>query len=125
MNEIRDGEVGRKQLESRKRSKCSCYYLPQGSYSVCVYVCVLRGEFGGRETGIQKDEGYCEEEVQSFSLEVTTGQEGSKHVFGPHLQQPEHNRSTDKFHAEWEWRLSKGITRRPEAFQEKTNWTKS
>lgn len=86
-------------------------------------MCVWWGWGGGE--GIQKDEGYHEEEVQSFSLEAITGQEGSKHVFGPHLQQPEHNRSTDKFRAERERRLSKGIARRPEAFQEKTNWTKS
>lgn len=57
--------------------------------------------------GDQEDGGYHEEEVWS-SLEAVTGHEGSKHVFGPHLQRPEQSRSTDKFHAEWKRRLFKG-----------------
>lgn len=45
-------------------------------------------------------------------------QEGNKHGFGPPLLQLELSRTTDKFHAEWERRLSKG-NRKPEVFQTK------
>lgn len=49
----------------------------------------------GQEAG-----GYHKEEVRP-PLEAVTGQEGSKHVFRPHLQQPE-PKQMNKLRAEWE-----------------------